>query len=114
MADEKVYGEAEIQDKLKALANWEYRVGWIRRKYKTPGWPHTMQLVNAIGFVAEAAFHHPDLAVSWAEVHVKLMTHSAKGITDKDFALAERIEAIATWFPPEGGPLEGFPKKWVR
>ena len=114
MSDEKVYSEAEIQEKLGGLANWEYRDGWIRRKYKTPGWPHTMQLVNAIGFVAEAAFHHPDLAVSWAEVHVKLMTHSAKGITDKDFSLAEKIEATATWFPADGGALEGFPKKWVR
>jgi 4a-hydroxytetrahydrobiopterin dehydratase len=114
MAEEKVYSEAEIQEKLKALPEWEYRDGWIRRSFKTPGWPHTLMLVNAIGFRAEAAFHHPDLNVGWANVTVKLQTHSAKGITDKDFTLAGEIEALATWLPKPGGPLQGFPKKWIR
>ena len=118
---DKVYGEAEAQEKLKELPGWELREGWIRRKFTTPGWPHTLMLVNAIGYRAEAAFHHPDLSVGWAQVTVKLQTHSPRGhsspgITDKDFALAREIEAIATWLPSEGSPLEGFPrnKKWVR
>ena len=51
----------------------------------------TLLLVNAIGFLCEAAYHHADLAVTWAKVWVKLMTHSAGGITDKDFALARKI-----------------------
>ena len=42
-------------------------------------------LVNAIGYCAEAAYHHPDLSVTWGRVTVKLSTHSAGGITDKDF-----------------------------
>jgi 4a-hydroxytetrahydrobiopterin dehydratase len=115
---EKTYSETEIQEKLATLPNWEYKDGWIRRKFKTLGWPQTLMLVNAIGYRAEAAFHHPDLLVSWALVVVKLMTHSAKGITDKDFLLAQEIESIATWLPEEGGPLDGFEKgmkkKWVR
>ena len=118
MPEEKTYSEAEIQEKLNALPNWEYKDGWIRRKFTTLGWPQTLMLVNAVGYRAEAAFHHPDLTVSWGFVIVKLMTHSAKGITDKDFVLAREIEAIATWLPEEGGPLEGFEKgmkkKWVR
>jgi len=118
---DKVYGDAEVLEKLKGLPGWELREGWIRRKFTTPGWPHTLMLVNAIGYRAEAAFHHPDLSVGWAQVVVKLQTHSprghsAPGITDKDFALASEIEALATWLPPDGSPLEGFPrnKKWVR
>jgi 4a-hydroxytetrahydrobiopterin dehydratase len=71
-------------------------------------------LVNAIGFIAEAAWHHPDLAVTYAKVWVKLKTHSAGGITDKDFALARRIEDLALWRPLPGGPLEGNPNKWVK
>ncbi len=59
-------------------------------------------LVNAIGFLAEAAYHHPDLAVTWARVTVKLSTHSAGGITDKDFDLARRIEDVALWRPAAG------------
>ena len=111
---EKTYSEQEIQKKLEGLPGWELRDGWIRRSFKTPGWPHTLMLVNAIGFRAEAAFHHPDLNVGWASVTVKLQTHSAGGVTDKDFALAREIEDLATWLPEKGGALEGFPKKWIR
>lgn len=116
--DLKVYSEAEIERKLAAeLPGWELRDGWVRRKYKTIGWPYTLMVVNAIGYIAEAACHHPDLSVSYAEVHVKLMTHSHKGVTDKDFELAKLIERQVTWLP-EGGPLEGFEvgmkKKWTR
>lgn len=114
MGDDRVYSEAEIHEKLRELEGWELRDGWIRRKFTTPGWPHTLMLVNAIGYRAEAAFHHPDLEVGWSRVVVKLQTHSAGGVTDKDFELAREIEELATWLPPEGGPLEGFPKKWIR
>jgi 4a-hydroxytetrahydrobiopterin dehydratase len=113
------FTEEQVRQRLAAeLPGWELREGWIRRKYRTAGWPHTLMLVNAIGFIAEASWHHPDLSVSWAEVHVKLMTHAAKGITEKDFSLAKRIEDAVTWLPAEGGPVEGFEKgfgkKWVR
>ena len=113
MADEKL-SDAEVEKNLRDLSEWELRDGWIRRTFKTPGWPHTLMLVNAIGYRAEAGFHHPDLNVGWAQVVVKLQTHSAGGITMKDFALAREIEALATWLPEKGGPLEGFPKKWIR
>ena len=67
--------------------------------------------VNAIGYAAEAAWHHPDLSVTWAKVWVKLKTHSAGGITDKDFALARKIEEVVMWRPgaEEGAVLEGTP-----
>jgi 4a-hydroxytetrahydrobiopterin dehydratase len=111
---ETVLSAEEISTRLGELPQWELRDGWLRRTYKTPGWPHTLMLVNSIGYRAEAAFHHPDLNVGWAHVTVKLQTHSAGGITEKDFALAREIEAVALWLPEKGGALEGFPKKWVR
>ena len=51
-------------------------------------------VVNTIGHIAEAAWHHPDLTVSYAFVIVKLQNHAAKGITEKDFLLAQEIERI--------------------
>jgi len=113
MTPEQVIARLELE-----LPTWIYREGWIRREYKTGGWPFTLMTVNAIGYLAEAAFHHPDLNVSWAQVTVKLNTHSAKGITEKDFELAKKIEESVTWQPAEGGALEGFEKgfkkKWTR
>jgi 4a-hydroxytetrahydrobiopterin dehydratase len=86
----------------------------LRRKFVTDGWPTTLMLVNAIGYVSEAANHHPDLAVSWGKLWVKLQTHSAGGITDKDFALAKKIEEVALWRPASGGALTGTPDKFVQ
>jgi 4a-hydroxytetrahydrobiopterin dehydratase len=66
--------------------------------------------VNAIGHLAEAAWHHPDLTISYAWLEVRLTTHSAKGLTAKDFALARKIEEVVAWRPgAEGGALEGTP-----
>ncbi len=112
----RVYADNEIAAKLAehGLEKWYYEDGWIRRKYTTDGWPVTLMLVNAIAYLAEAAYHHPDLTVTWAKVWVKLKTHSAGGITDRDFALAKKIEEVALWRPPAGGPLEGNPKKFVQ
>ena len=55
--------------------------------------------VNAIGYLCEAAWHHADLAVTWGKLWVKLKTHSAGGITDKDFELARKIEEAVLWRP---------------
>lgn len=106
-----VYSEEEIKHKLEQeLPHWYFENGWIRRKYKTHGWKGTLMVVNTIGHLSEAAFHHPDLTVSYAFVIVKLMTHSAKGVTDKDFELASKIEEVVHWQPGiEGGHLEGTP-----
>ena len=110
-AKEKTYSEAEITERLqKELPKWRYENGWIRRKYKTNSWKGTLMVINTVGHLAEAAWHHPDLAASYAFVEVKLMNHAAKGITDKDFELAKKIEDVIQWQPgSEGGALEGTP-----
>ena len=111
---EATYTEDQIGERLAELPGWWYESGMIRRNYKTDGWPTTLMLVNAIGYMAEAAYHHPDLSVSWGRVTVKLSTHSAGGITDKDFALANQIEQHVLWRPVEGAALTGTPNKFVR
>jgi len=115
---DKVYCESEVIAKLLAeLPLWFLEDGWIRRKYKTSGWKGTLMVVNTIGHLAEAAWHHPDLTVSYAFVIVKLCTHSAKGITDKDFELARKIESVIQWQPAKENPstaLEGTPNDDAR
>ena len=92
MSDEKTYTNEEIVIYLKSnLPNWYFENGWIRRKYKTSGWKGTLMVINTIGHLAEAAWHHPDISASYAFVIVKLQNHAAKGITDKDFLLAKKI-----------------------
>jgi len=79
----------------------------VLRRYATHGWKSTLMVVNAIGHLCEAAWHHPDLAVSYAAVEVSLSTHDAGGITEKDFELARKIEDVVAWRPgEEAGALE--------
>jgi 4a-hydroxytetrahydrobiopterin dehydratase len=109
---DEVYTEEEIQLRLQEeLPRWNYEGGWVRRKYKTSGWKGTLMVINAVGHLAEAAWHHPDINASYAFVVVKLMNHAAKGITDKDFELAKKIEDVVMWQPAteEGSVLEGTP-----
>ena len=113
---EHAYSENEIAERLaKDLPHWRYENGWIRRKFKTHSWKGTLMAINAVGHLAEAAWHHPDIAASYAWVEVKLMTHTAKGITDKDFELARKIEEVVGWRPgKQGGALEGTPENDPR
>jgi len=113
MAKETALTDAQIAEKLKTLPGWRHEGGAIRRQYRTDGWPTTLMLVNAIGFYAESADHHPDLGVHWGSVDVALNTHSAGGITDKDFELAALFERAALWRPPAGSAFRGTPKKFV-
>jgi 4a-hydroxytetrahydrobiopterin dehydratase len=111
----QTYSEQEIRTRLGAeLPGWRYEDGWIRRDYRTDGWPTTLMLVNQIGYLAEAAYHHPDLSASWARVEVRLQTHSAGGITDLDFQLARKVEDTVLWRPGPDSALEGTPNEFVR
>ena len=111
MSEEKTYTVSEIEEYLKKhLPYWYYENGWIRRKYKTSGWKGTLMVISTVGHLSEAAWHHPDISASYAFVIVKLQNHAAKGITDKDFLLATKIESVIQWKPSdEDGTLEGTP-----
>jgi 4a-hydroxytetrahydrobiopterin dehydratase len=78
MSTEKphVCSESEITAKLTeaGLSDCYYEEGWPRRKYNTDGWPTTLMLVNAVGYLCEAAYHHADLAVTWGKVWVQMGT----------------------------------------
>ena len=114
MAEDHVLTEDELKAELAKLPEWEIHDGWLRRTYKTPGWPHTLMLANTIGYLAEAAYHHPDLSLGYAQVTVKLQTHRVKAVTYSDTELAQKIDEVALWKPQPGAALTGFPKNWVR
>lgn len=108
---DQAYTAEQIRQRLaEELPHWYYEDGWIKRRYRTHGWKGTLMVVNAIGHLSEAAFHHPDLSVSYALVVVKLMTHSSKGVTNKDFSLAKKFEQVIQWQPGEEAEgLDGTP-----
>ena len=106
----QVYDPAAIAARLVGpLRHWRLEDGCLVRTYRTGGWKGTLMVVNAIGHLAEAAWHHPEIRATYPAVQVRLDTHDAGGITDRDFELAARIEDLVQWRPVAGGALEGTP-----
>ena len=84
----------------------------IHKTWSTRGWKSSLMIANAIGFLAEAAWHHPEIVVCYANVTVRLTTHSAGGITEKDLELAKKIEALIQW-QGDGDVLQPPPEKYA-
>ena len=108
---ERTYSEADINTRLAdGLPAWSYADGFIQRLYNTTNWKGTLIVVNTIGHLCEAAWHHPDMEISYNRVLVKLQNHAAAGITDKDFELAGKLDEVVLWQPgKQSGALTGPP-----
>lgn len=85
---------AECAAYLEQLPGWAIAGERLRRDYRLPDFARALALVNAIGALAEAEDHHPDIALSWGRVGVALWTHSVGGLSENDFILAAKIEAL--------------------
>ncbi len=106
--------EEEIHDRLAAqLPSWRYEEGNLVRVYETGAWQRTVLLAGALAWLGEAAWHHPDLVLSYPRLTVRITTHDAGGVTAKDFELALHVEQLATWRPAEGSALTGPEGGWI-
>jgi 4a-hydroxytetrahydrobiopterin dehydratase len=84
----------EIHDKLSSLPGWEVKDGQLAKTFIAQDFQSAIAFVVRVAFFAEAADHHPDIAIAYNKVGIALSTHSEGGITEKDFALAEKIERV--------------------
>ena len=84
--------------RLEHLPGWQLAGGAIVKEFSFGGFPDAVAFVSALVAPAEAADHHPDLEIHYRNVLVKYSTHSAGGLTVKDFAGAADAEAVARQF----------------
>jgi 4a-hydroxytetrahydrobiopterin dehydratase len=87
--------QVEVTRRLKTLPEWGLRRGAIRRQLTFDGFSDALAFVVRLGFEAEAADHHPDITVSYKRVTLVYSTHSAGGLTTKDFSGAARASELA-------------------
>jgi 4a-hydroxytetrahydrobiopterin dehydratase len=85
----------ELRAALDDLAGWEADGDAIVRNFELDGFPEAIALIVRIGFAAEALDHHPELSNSYSRVTVRLTSHDAGGVTERDLRLAQRIDQIA-------------------
>ena len=86
--------DGEIDDKLDGLEGWERSGDAIAKSFDNGDFKGSVEFVNRLTPEAEEMNHHPDLEISWKTVTVTITTHSEGGLTDNDFQLARRIEAL--------------------
>ena len=84
--------EQELVERLKALKGWERDGGTIRKSFRFAKFADGIRFVDRVAVAADALDHHPDIDVRYTTITMVLSTHSAGGLTRKDFELAERIE----------------------
>jgi 4a-hydroxytetrahydrobiopterin dehydratase len=88
--------DIEIQRELGTLQGWTRRAQTLTKTFEFPDFPAAIRFVNRLAEVAERMNHHPDIDVRYTRVTCHLSTHSAGGITRRDFALAAAIDALLT------------------
>jgi len=88
----EILSSAEIQKKMKALNGWQLADSSIKKQYVFESFMPAIRFVNRVAELAEAVDHHPDITINYRKVTMGLSTHSAGGLTQKDFALAEKID----------------------
>jgi 4a-hydroxytetrahydrobiopterin dehydratase len=87
--------QTEIDQKIKTIPQWQQSKQTITRTFEFKNFVEAIAFVDQLVEPAEAAQHHPDLAISYNQVTVSLSSHDAGGLTNKDFALAKTISNIA-------------------
>jgi len=89
----QLLSDTEIAERLARLSEWRRDGRCICRQYVFKDFVEAMRFVNRVASLAEAADHHPDITINYRRVTLTLSTHSAGGLTAKDFGLAEQIDA---------------------
>ena len=85
-----------IEQRLEALPGWTFTGTAIEKSFKFENFKAAFSVMTRIAFECEALNHHPDWKNVYNQLHIALNTHDAQGITEKDFALAEKIQEIVS------------------
>jgi 4a-hydroxytetrahydrobiopterin dehydratase len=93
MSEPQVYSEERAQTELAKLDGWELRDGRLRKQYTFRTFLRAVAFVNSVAYLAEGAGHHPDITINYNKVTLRIITHSARALTDRDFALARDVDA---------------------
>lgn len=90
----KTYNKDTVNTKLKDFPNWHFENDGIEKKFKFNNFSQALGFIVQVGVLAEKANHHPELFNVYNKVNIRLTTHDANGLTDKDFDLATSIDKL--------------------
>jgi 4a-hydroxytetrahydrobiopterin dehydratase len=86
--------DPEIEERLAGIDGWQRSGEAIVKEFENGDFKGSVDFVNKLTPEAEDMNHHPDLEISWSTVKVTITNHSEGGLTEADFELARRIDAL--------------------
>ena len=95
MTQKKTYDAASSAEKLNSLRGWIFENKAIEKKFQFKDFPEALAFMVRVGFICEKKNHHPEWTNVYNKLSIRLSTHDAGGVTDKDFDLAGEIDAIS-------------------
>lgn len=84
----------QIASELQTLKGWQQDGREINKTYQWKDFVHAVGFVSSVALLAEKANHHPEIDIRWNKVVLSLSTHSAGGLTERDFKLAREIDSL--------------------
>ena len=84
----------EVEGHLGSTNGWRVDGESLYKRFEFENFAESLEFVNKVGAIAENADHHPDITFGWGYAELRTMTHDRSGITDVDFALVNKIDAI--------------------
>jgi 4a-hydroxytetrahydrobiopterin dehydratase len=87
--------DEEVKERLKDLEGWRQRGEYIVKSFDRGDFVGSVKFVDSLVEPAEEMNHHPDIAISWSQVEVAISTHAEGGLTNNDFELAKKVDALA-------------------
>ncbi|MDY7021601.1 MAG: 4a-hydroxytetrahydrobiopterin dehydratase [Cyanobacteriota bacterium] len=90
----EVLNETQVKDMATQVPDWTVEGKELKQEMKFKDFIAAMDFVNKLVEPAEAAGHHPDIAISYNKVTISLTSHDAGGLTEKDFEMAKKISSL--------------------
>ena len=88
------YNKEEVAPMLLNLNDWQFNSDGIEKKFQFKNFTEALGFIVKVGVISEKSNHHPELFNVYNKVNIRLTTHDAGGVTDKDFKLASEIDAF--------------------
>ena len=88
------YNKEEVAPMLLNLIDWHFNSDGIEKKFQFKNFTEALGFIVKVGVISEKMNHHPELFNVYNKVNIRLTTHDADGVTDKDIKLASEIDRL--------------------
>jgi 4a-hydroxytetrahydrobiopterin dehydratase len=84
-----------LEELYRQLSGWKLIADHhLEKEYRFRDFKEALAFTNQVGELAEREGHHPDIQLSWGRVVIQLWTHKIQGLSENDFVMAAKCDAL--------------------